>query len=487
MKKFWKYFTLTILFLLGLGCVGVLYLFFVPTSTLFSIAYTTQNETIISEKYKTENLVEVQLLSNNYNVNVIATETEEVSVKMFSNAFGFVKAKNENASIISNYNSDKNIAKFEVIEPSGFIFKGSSYINLYIPNNKELDLTIKNNKATTVLELSETGVKTLSYTAENGKAQLESGKVTTLLNLTLNKSNFEISEDAIVNEADVKLSVTTGKFDAYNSTFKDIDIVKNDRGVILLKSCNNITENVETAGGRIEAEEASYVNVKSSETNVYITKITNGAIIELSGSGKIKIDELSGAASTLQSGYGSININKVNSEIYVKTTNGSIDVSNAYLLINLLIEGSGKATIKFAEDAEHHNSNNRARSVYALLKSGTLHCTGIENVDASSSGNSSIYANFINLYGENEINNTNGSTSIVINKDSVYKLTTNPDKDTVASVRVNLSQIAEYNGYTNKSRKDVWVNCEENANLGNTLTVANETGSILILDTNFAK
>ena len=271
MKKFWKYLTLTILFVLGLGCVGILYLFFVPTATLFNIAYITHHDSITSTEYSVENLEEVQLFSQNYDVKVIATETDKVSVKMYSNAFGFVHTKNENALIFSNYDSDKNIAKFEVKEPSGFIFKSASYIELYIPEDKEIDLIIKNKKAETNFSLSETGVKTLTYSAEKGKAYLNSGKVSNLLDLDLKGSTFKISNEVVVKDSNVKLSVTTGKFDASSSALKDIDIVKNERGVVLVDTCNNIIENVKTAGGRIEAKAVSFINVTSTETNVYAT------------------------------------------------------------------------------------------------------------------------------------------------------------------------------------------------------------------------
>ena len=153
MKKFWKYFTLTILFLLGLGCVGVLYLFFVPSSTLFGLAYITHNSTIESESYTINELNEVEIVSRNYNVNIVPTEENSVSAKVYSNAFGFVPAKSENVKITSKVNLATNTLTFNISEPYGAMFKASSKIDLFIPSSKIIDLTITNRNAKTVKNL----------------------------------------------------------------------------------------------------------------------------------------------------------------------------------------------------------------------------------------------------------------------------------------------------------------------------------------------
>ena len=103
MKKVWKkigkYSLLLILALIGLACVGVLYLFFVPGSNLFNITYISHNTKLESDKYAPSAVSAVVLNSKNYNVSVEAVEDNNISLEVYNNSFGFVLTENRNASI----------------------------------------------------------------------------------------------------------------------------------------------------------------------------------------------------------------------------------------------------------------------------------------------------------------------------------------------------------------------------------------------------
>ena len=99
-----------------------------------------------------------------------------------------------------------------------------------------------------------------------------------------------------------------------------------------------------------------------------------------------------------------------------------------------------------------------------------------------------------NISGKNIINGDDGSVSISVDKNSKYALKTTSE---AGAVQVNLTQVPNFKGYTDKDHELVYVNSEESAypadkNLDtwsideNLLQVTTKTGSITILDTNFS-
>ena len=77
MKKFWKYFTILILLLIGLFCVGLLYLFFVPSAELFGIKYISLNKDVYTQEYAAESVNTVVLNSRSYDVNIIPSSNQK--------------------------------------------------------------------------------------------------------------------------------------------------------------------------------------------------------------------------------------------------------------------------------------------------------------------------------------------------------------------------------------------------------------------------
>ena len=86
MKGFWKYFTLTILLVLGLGCIGVLYLFFVPGSSLFNITYISKKENFKASIDATD-VTKIEMYSKNFDINFTTNDEEQIIVEVYSNPF----------------------------------------------------------------------------------------------------------------------------------------------------------------------------------------------------------------------------------------------------------------------------------------------------------------------------------------------------------------------------------------------------------------
>ena len=471
MKKFWKYFTLTILFLLGLCCVGLLYLFFVPNSSLFGIRYISYNHNVNSLAYSIENVETISLNSNAYKVKLVSSEENKISVKLYTNSLGFVLNKNKDALITSSLKD--NILTFNITEPTGALFHNSSYIELTIPKSESVNLNIKNNKADLTLDNNNIHINNLTYTTDSGDFILKQASISGTLNLNLNRATFTVEKTVITNSNDVVLNMTSGKFDAEHSSFKNITIESNTRGIVIAKSCENITQETTSAGGRISINTAGFVSVNSSSTNVYIDTITNGANINLTGTGDIKITNLT-ESSYLSTNSGNINIINANSHITIKTNSGNITIPNAKSTLDVQTE-YGTINISYSDTATN-------RSLSAILNDGKIIASGLEKINLVINGNGRAPIDMKDVIGSSSVVGNTGSVFIKVNKNSVYKLKTESE----GSVKVNLAQISQYGGYTTGILTTTYVNCDSSDYKNNTLEVSTKTGNLTILDSNFA-
>jgi len=487
MKKVGKYITISLLLLLGLCCVGILYLFFVPNSDLFNITYVNNNKIIESNKFDANYVNLVELNSRAYDVRILTSENNTIYVKTYSNSFGFVNKKNKDVFISSKTNFD--ILTFNVKETYGLTSHNSSYIELYLPENIDINLSLKNEKATTVI--SNVTIDNLKYTTQKGDLNFKSGQIKGSLDLNLGKSDFTINKDVSTAKNDVHLKLSTGSFKAINSDLGDVTINSNNRGVISLKSCENLRQISKSAGGQINAKTVMHATITSGDTNITIDKITNSATIDLLKSGKVNIKDLIGLSS-LKTNSGNINLENTYSIVTAETSSGKINIKNAFSTVTVKV-AYGEANISFSEEAESYLDNNNSRVLYASVKNGKLTANGVEyigipeeietgtiNGGIKVTGNGRIFLNMNNIYGNNSIVGNNGSVNVVINKTSSYILKTSSSS---GNVRVNLTQIPEYNGYTTKQDRTTYVNCTESSH---SLKVTSIDGDLKIFDTNFA-
>ena len=476
MKKVGKYITLTLLLLLGLCCVGILYLFFLPNSSLFNITYIGKSSEHISKQYSINSVNKINLNSRKYDVNILSTKETDIYVEVFSNPFGFVLTKNKDLEISSTLSN--NILTFDIKEPHGAAIINDSYINLYIPTTKSIDLSLTNYKAKTTINSSDLVINHLSYSTHNGDLHFEKGEIAQAIDLNLGKSTFTISNAVKTHSNDLNLSLTTGKLNATNCEFGNVAILANARGVINLGNCESLTENIGAAGGRINANRLSHINVKTTDTIISVNEVTDGAIVELTKSGSISINTLSGV-SAFTTSSGNINLGLTKSSLTATTDDGNINISKAMYKISAKTN-YGNININFAEDAASYKDNNNARAITATLKKGKLTVNGVENINITVTDSASINVNMKNVFGENLIDGKNGNVKVVVNKDSQYVLKTLSSNGTV---RVNLTQTTECFGYTTKEERLTNVNCSTSQNI---LNITTNYGNLLVLDTNFA-
>ena len=497
MKKPLKFIIITLLIILGLFFVGILYLFFVPGSHLFNITYINTNKTLKSEDFNVQSVSAVEINSNSYAVNVINTTKENFYAVLTANSFGFVKTKNKDAKLNAEYNDLTKTLTFTIVEPKGFCTKGKSNLTVYVPAEKSFDLKINNNKSKVTTSLTSGSVGDLNYSSTSGSFHFAKGSVHGLINLNLNKSSFSIHELVDCNFTDVKIKATSGKFNASKSNFNKVEVLKNSRATININSCNDFEMNAPNAGGKINIGILTNTQTTAGDTRIKFNEIHGEAIIDLKKSGVANIESLlsEDAMSILSVAAGKITINNCNSRINASVLeSGSLVINNAQKIINVY-SSNGNVEINFAEDAKSYAKDKASRVVYANIKNGNFKATGVEHIGKYIpendkqhnpyiyvTGSANVSINMTNVIGDNSVYAEKGTIKFVINADESVKYILKTSCET-GSVRVNLSQTEQYNGYTTNEETPTYVNCYNSTNL---LTISGKSSNIRVFDTNFA-
>ena len=443
---------------------------------MFGIKYVRCSGEVKSEAYEQADVVGKVIVTNRgYDVKIVEGTGTTISVVAYPKTFGYAFAKNSQFAIDTVLDPSGNL-NITATEPHGVTFSNNSYIEIRLPKSYEKELVLKNTSAETTINCATPTIKNLYYQTESGNLTIENANLQGSLTLKLNKATFNIDENVTTQDSNVYLELTTGKFKAPNNPFNQVTVEKNTRGVVTLKECNLFTEKVETAGGQVNIDNVSYVDIASSDTNVNL-KTVNGGTIILNKSGSINIETLSGNINILTVS-GSIKIQNANAEAELNSTSGNIVVKNATKAI-LATSSNGNITVEFSEIADSYTLNNSNRKATIKSHNGAILVKGAENINAEidASGNGSISVVMKNVYGENIINGNNGSVNVNIERTASYLLKT---ESVSGNVSVNLAQLA-VNGYTAKELTTTEVNPPVNA--ANSLHVKTTGGSLKVTDT----
>lgn len=472
MKKFWKYTLITILLLIGLFCVAILYLFFVPNSNLFGIMYISLNENVYSPAYSvTENNL-ITITSRSYPVRFVTSANEFLSIRVYANSLGFVLEDNSKAEIKDEITS--NGLNIEISEPHGACVYNNSFIEIRIPEGSNIDISLKNQNASTTFNVADLSINDLSYSTTNGDFSMLSGTINGELNLNLNRATFTLSADVVTNENTVTLNLTSGSFVARDSVLDNVYIDNNDRGVIILGDCNYLHSRNDLAGGRIEATRVGMIELNSSDTDVYIDNLEGGSI-ELTKSGEISIDTVSGDP-YLTTSSGSIYIKNLVSNANLSTTsNGSITVDLAHADITAettygdiditFISGDGDSTVNFID---------------ATTSNGRIDLYNVDRtlIRIADRGRAYVYFNDVN--GTSVIDGENGEVYMQFNSNNNLTLTTS---STSGNVNVYYEGIPYGEPYTGRTANTFTINAGGN----NSIDVSTNSGNLRVRDNTFAE
>lgn len=494
-KNFWKYLTTTILLLLGLCCVGILFLFFVPNSSLFGITYISKNEEVFSSSYDLTNqslsaIQTVSVNSNNYQVKILEADSNAVSLKIHNQIFGFTTKSHTELNIAERVEQNKIV--FDISEPTGMLVKGSSIIELKVPTNKALNLNLKNNNAETSLDLQNAKLNDFNYSTKSGNLTFNSGSINGLINLTLGRAKFSIADDVSTNNNTVSLNMSSGSFNCGNKSFNKIDLQSSTSGVIRAYSCEELQSTNADAGGSITINEVGNAYVVGGDTNVRIGILTSG-IIDIKKTGKITINETVGRVN-LTTNSGDISVNLSNFELICTTQSGDIRVNNAIKVVSAETKsGNVYVNFEFEGNDNHYQEDDPIlkdnRRFWGKTLDGSIRVYGVENVtiEIQHGGKGNAYVYMENVLGKNN--------SIVSDRGNVYVQVKELTRDIMpngwshfaldahtnsGSTRVHFTQMVEENGKTDKDISEI-IN-PNGYDGSNSLTITTNSGSITVVD-----
>lgn len=477
MKKVGKYLSIILLILTGLFFVCLLFLFFVPKSNLFGITFISYNEKTFTKFYDAETIDSVVINSRAYNIEVKSSTSSKLYAQIENHSLGYVLVDNSKLTVDEATNN--KILTLTIAEPYGVAFKNNSSITLYVPKDKEINLSLSNKKATTKIDNTNLKLKNFSYSAQKGTLTVENASISGEINLNLGKTTAKISSKVILNNNNVNLKITTGKLDASNCILGNVKIVSNERGVILLNECHTLSQPNQTSGGRVEANSINNLSFYGSDTNLYIKEITNGADIILT-SGDVEINSLTGASNIITES-GNINIGSAFSSVTALTKSGEIVLSNAYYKV-LATTTSGDIKVNFNSEAHFASGESKEyRYLQATSVSGNVTANGVNSaqVEITGSGNATINFESVtsNLGLTSDISTKKGNIFVSVKHQDAFIL----NSSTAGNSRINLMQTEKYNGWTDKEISNKSINGATLTN-GNQINLTSVSGSILMHD-----
>lgn len=500
MKKVGKYLLILLLLLTGLFFIALLFLFFVPNSSLFGITYVGKNTVTYSQSYNVNNFSTINLNSNAFDINIVPTDLDQVYLKVTNKMFGFTLEKN--SKVILNQKLYKDMLTFSVTEPHGAAFKNGSTIELRIPENSTLNLNINNNSASVNFKSLKgksdkdakiVHIKNLEYNTKKGSLQIANASVSGNINLNLNSGSCNILKSCKLNNNNLTLSQTSGRLTTEKEVILgDITHQANTSGNVNIYECNSYTANLGSAGGNISLGITNGdINISSSDTNINIDQHKEGgATINLTKSGKIYINKATSANRilNLNTNSGNISVGESYKNILATSNNGNIKISQMRTFANLTTN-SGNISVTYATDASDYteeNSDNRKADIKTT--SGNVTVDGVENITLTLNKGSAVI-NMKKVLGLNNLTATSGSIKVVtpsnLNVDlantNKYLLTTKTEES--GTVFVGISGFDEH---TKKEQTTLHVGVKPGESLGedfaNTLNVSATNGSVRVVN-----
>lgn len=474
---------ITILLILGLFCVGLMYLFFIPDSTLFNITFVSRNNIAKSATFNYKMVETVKLETNRFATKICESPDENVYVEVTDKSLGYTLVKNKDLKIEHEYIN--NIVTFTVTEPTGVLFSASSEIRLYIPNEKTINVEIENKKSDTSLKDGNVQLGSFSYTTKSGDIVLEKGRILNKSTFNLDKASCEFKDKFYLKDADVEILLNSGKFNAKNVNLNNVKISKNVNGVILLNNCNTLTQDLETSNGRIEVNKLNLATITAGKTKITINEVTENINATFKNSGSISIGTLQNSerstTSSISTLDGNISISNCKFSVLLESTGGNISVLNAYEFCQAKTV-SGNISISYAEKALSA-SNGISRTAYIKTVSGNVYITGVDYISLLEITNGYANINYNNICGKNFIKANEGKVDICLNMNSKYDFTA---KTNSGKIKVNFTQTEKYNGWTETQFKNIenHISINNNEDHNNLLNVESSSGNIFVTDTN---
>ena len=480
MKKFWKYFLILILLLIGLFVLAMAYLFFVPGSTFLGISYVSYNKEILSQTADASHVSKVVVNGDRYEIKVVETKTDVISASVKSNVFGYTSTKNKTLDI--NLVEEDGVVTIDITEPHGFAFTSNAIVKVKIPEGTTLsELEINNNSATTTISSSAVKISQISVNTKSGDVYVNRNANLNLLNLDLGRGRCELTEpEDIDHNINVNVKMTRGTFDSTNATVNQLEVKESSRGVVLASECKTFKQNTGTSGGRVEIEKVESIIVTSATDTNFKIKDCKDASINLSESGKVYIENIQ-EYSTITTNRGGIHIKNATRNLVLESQDGAIVVENAKKAVNATTT-YGSININFAADALDFKTDGTSRKAIVATNKGLVTVKGVDNITADLGKNGRANIELRKVAKQSSIVGQSGAINVKVADNEVFHLYAKVDN----YLRVNVLGIDS--GYLGNEQKEINVYPGTNEASWNALpendkgelNVVNHSGDVVI-------
>lgn len=397
------------------------------------------------------NANKISITTNGVAVEVIdSSDVTKIEYKFVGKAQGIVKTdsiKNQDAPLNFTYGFNNGVYEIVTQEPTGLFFQNQSKLKIFIPTTMTIDdLSIKTGTNDIKFSGLNLNLSNLSFESTTElKDYTISDKVTVNKNLTLKTNsgriyiNSKINGDVLVDSVfstiifskDVGKNGSAVRITGSNPHIQFGDISNDNSNVSVLGDIAVDCKN----GGLIDISGSIYGTLSLISPNATLNvETTHREVTAIDGFKMLNIKNMVGDA-TINKGDGVLNIKSCSADNLIITGNLN-DVNIEKLYGNATITNNyGDINVTYASNASQYNK------FTAVTKNGKITAKNLPCEVSLTSEKGNIYAEFLNIVGNNTITTNNQVTAKV--KDNVmYNLTT---KSKTGGVNVNLGST----NYTN--------------------------------------
>ncbi len=486
-------------------CAG--FLFFYRDGNIFGFEYISVNTTMYAQTQKDMSGIEgIIINSETFDVNVKINNNVDVLVgAMKVDVFGYTKTSKTHTGFDLSYDEKNKIATFNADQPSGWLNKNGSYVEIAIPK-----------------DLAESGLN-LQINTSKGKVEIGSKDDLILNNLDIKTSKSKVLVSNIELKSNVNVDIGSGtiKLDkecsttsAVNSTIKlgsgkvyfgEIDIEKFHFGTIEIKSIKQgliqiikadklYTNGNINGGGKIQVIDIGVVDFSSLDTDLEIKEIAGDVVSRIvsTGFGSVGVKN-SNIDLIINAFNGDIYVGTVGGSATLSTNKGNIVMDRAIKLVSAT-SISGNISVTYDEEnAQNYSSvNPQNRAIQATTENGHISIKGLQNGQITATGKGTISLEYNKVLGSNRIVSNTGNVNIVVpcptrenyTNEYAFNLTVESKRNTDLKVGVigSLGDV-DYMVNNNQSGRQEFENIFGNTS-SNILKVETQTGIIKVRSKN---
>lgn len=490
-------------------CAG--FLFFCRDANIFGVKYINTNQIIYArEDGDMSGLETIEINSKDFPVNIVLnSNVQSVSGAMRNNVYGYLRQSKAVASYSLNYNSATKTAVFNGSEPSGFLNKSDSYIEIAIPKSdvaKGYNIVVKTSKGDVTINNGDLWtLGKVEINSSKGDVQIGNVRFTDEVNFDIGSGKVNVLNNCeSQNEVRFNVGVTSGEINLFDINadklvIGELNVVKNKRGKVVVKSIWKLTSENVVQGGKIQVETVNFIDFECLDTHMQIINLesrdglgkNDQSRIKVTGQGIVEISNAKDGALLDISGHnGDIVIKESARPLKISSNKGDIAVEKAILQVDA-VSVSGNINIAFNSSAwdctvADANNNKAARFVTATTESGDIKVIGLQRGIITATGKGEISLNYNKVVGENLIKSNSGAINIIVpatpeNSGGSGAVSLTLDTGSNADVEVG---VVKWHSYGLKTFTNIYN--ETSVSTSNNLNITSKTGIVKIRSADLA-